>query len=122
MQASSSGSASVPNTMTSSELLARMRQRNNGISRTEADADDPAPVVDVTNMDPANVELMTDIRNHISFGCSIDGQASTQELLDHFSARIPQSETVMFKAMLRQICDFCKRDGVGIWRLKSEFR
>lgn len=73
-------------------------------------------------VDEGELELITDIRNCVAFGCSIDGQATTQELLDVFSTRLPQEETAKFKAMLRQICDLDKINGMGFWRLKSEFR
>ena len=113
--------ASTANTMTSSELLAKMRARNHLLIQNAEEEE-----VATHNLPPEvsedHIDLITDIRNHIAFGCAIDGQATTQEILDVFKSRIPVSESAKFKAMLRQLCSFRKFDGIGTWRLKPEFR
>lgn len=106
--------ASTSKTLTSSDLLTKMRSRN-GTSTEGATSG--------TETDTGVSELLTDIRNCISFQCVIDGQATTRELLDKFASKLPQNSSAQFKALLNQICDFQKTgSGVSIWRLKSEFR
>ena len=120
-----------PSAMSSQELLKRMRVRNYHTKPQEQRSDDdnsdteqnPAwrdAISAETN--PEFLELITDIRNHVAFGCCIDSQASTDELIEHFKERLPPKDSALFKAMLKQICDFSKREGIGIWRLKTTFR
>lgn len=99
--------------MSSQELLSRMRKRklNNELNQDS----DPN-----TFIEPDNIELISEIRNFIAFQCAIDGQATTEELLNEFKARIPPNESAKFKSMLKEICSFFKRNGIGIWRLKGE--
>ena len=106
--------------LTSSQLLSRMKARNNlvtGDTNVSEDASDEAKTGQENNL-----ELITDIRNFVAFMAHVDGQASTQELIEHFRPKIPNGESAKFKAMLRQVCQLHKRDGVKIWCLKPEFR
>ena len=66
--------------------------------------------------------LMREIRDFIATQCKYDGQATTEELLGHFSTRLPSSDTATFRSMLREICDFSRVHGEGRWILKSQFR
>lgn len=59
--------------MTSAELLSRIRERN----RLLADTDQHPP-----NPLDEHSELLTDIRNFISYGAVINNRATTQEILD----------------------------------------
>lgn len=102
--------AMVP--MSSKELLSRMRNR-----KVSSD-----PNQDIDFVEPDNIEFISEIRNFIAFQCSIDGQATTQELLTEFKDRIPANESAKFKSMLKEICSFIRRDGIGIWRLKGDYR
>ncbi len=122
-----------PGVMSSQDLLIRMRTRNYGLrqggsddpeaSYMESGAPEAASVCSTTmDISAQDLELFTDIRNHVAFGSSVDGQSTTQELLDHFQDKLPVSDTAKFKAMLSQICDFYKESGIGTWRLKAEFR
>jgi len=70
----------------------------------------------------ADFEFISEIRNFVAFGAKVDGQATTKEILEQFRSKIPRTETVNFKAMLKQICNFDKVTGTGIWSLRSEFR
>lgn len=108
--------------MSSGELLSRMKARNSlATSSAGVSEDTPDPCTNVV-VESENVELITDVRNYVAFMAHVDGQASTQELVDYFKSKIPTGESAKFKAMLKQICDFHKRDGVGMWCLKPEFR
>ena len=109
-------SGSKLNTMSSSELLDKMRNRN-WVSTDDSRSQGPSGFVA-----PENLELLTDIRNHVAFGCNIDGEASTEEILSHFKPIVPVKLAPKFKAMLKQVCDLDKSSGIGIWRLKLEFR
>lgn len=120
--------------LSSSQLLLRMRQRNRGITMEsdgeDSDGYDPdypstAPTEDEVT-DPEvkeNIDLLADIRNFVAFQASVDGKASTQEILDRFRDRLPAEQTPFFKALLMEICDFQRESGgEGLWILKGEFR
>ncbi|KAJ8318779.1 LOW QUALITY PROTEIN: hypothetical protein KUTeg_003870 [Tegillarca granosa] len=117
---SSVNGASENNVMTSNELLVRMKQRNE-ISRTSAENrnEDDNTIVAVESKD---FELLSEMRNFIMFECNLIGQASTQELLDKFGSKLPPSDSVKFKAMLNEICDFERNNNIGFWKLRGEFR
>ena len=50
------------------------------------------------------------------------GQATMDEILTHFKSQLSPSQSVMFRSMLRQLCDFSRSHGEGVWYLKAEFR
>lgn len=99
----------------SSQLLAKMRARNNML-----------PSSDTGNEAHGNKndDLLVQIRNFIASQCTTIGQATTQEILDEFGSKLPQSDSVLFRSMLRQICTFTRDSlsGKGLWLLKEEFR
>ncbi|XP_054156083.1 DNA excision repair protein ERCC-6-like [Oppia nitens] len=71
--------------------------------------------------------LLSDIRNFIAFqskrSASNGGEATTQEVLDAFRDKLPPNQSAIFKSMLYQLCQFYRTtDGVGVWKLKPEFR
>ena len=100
--------------LNSSDLISRMKARNN-ITTEEGSS---ASMGVSMEMD----ELITDIRNYIAFQARVDGQATTQELLDAFSSKIPAHFSAKFKSMLKQLCTFDRKDGIGTWWLRPEFR
>lgn len=103
----------------SGSLLQTMKARSKlGPSRNDDADEDAAP--DVV---PENEELLQDIRSFLVGQSHLSGEASTQELLDKFSNRLPRSQTPVFKAFLNKICDFHRNSGgTGMWRLKEDFR
>lgn len=102
--------------MSSAELLKRMKSQN-GIQ----DACSSNEHMDTSTA--ANVELLSDIRNFVSFQSGVNGSASTQEILAKFRDHLPKEKTHVFKALLKQICDFRKNsDGNGMWYIKLEFQ
>lgn len=111
----SSATAEGSEPVHSSQLLAKMRARNNLL-----------PSDDTGNGMPGNKndDLLVQIRNFIASQCTTIGQATTQEILDEFGSKLPQRDSVVFRSMLRQICTFSRDSlsGKGIWLLKEEFR
>lgn len=104
--------SSQPHT-SSSTLLATIRQRNAPSLPQYAVKDIHKSSHDI---------LMREIRDFIAIGCKFNGQATTEELLGHFSSKLPNSDTATFRSMLREICDFSRVQGEGRWILKSQFR
>ncbi|NWY00353.1 ERCC6 protein, partial [Nothoprocta ornata] len=110
----------------SSALLAKMRARNHLIlpQRTGNEADEnlqpaSAPVPGSTEYD----ELLVDVRNFIAFQARVDGEASTQEILQEFEGKLPTAQACVFRELLRNLCTFHRSpNGEGVWRLKPEFR
>uniref|UniRef100_A0A493TYK8 ERCC excision repair 6, chromatin remodeling factor n=1 Tax=Anas platyrhynchos platyrhynchos TaxID=8840 RepID=A0A493TYK8_ANAPP len=110
----------------SSSLLAKMRARNHLIlpQRTESEGDEnlheaPTPAAVSTEYD----ELLVDVRNFIAFQARVDGEASTQEILQEFDSKLPAAQSCVFRELLRNLCTFHRSpNGEGVWRLKPEFR
>ncbi|XP_040577120.1 DNA excision repair protein ERCC-6 [Lepeophtheirus salmonis] len=97
--------------MSAAELLSKIKKRNSYSENGDACSSDEGS------------ELLADIRNYVAFQANIDGEATTQELVDRFKSRLPSHKSHLFKALLKQLCDF-NRDSfsVGKWTLKEEFR
>lgn len=125
--------------MSSSELLALMKNRNKLVSSVPQDApaemdlfrpdthpggDRGAARRDSSGpTDSDTGDLLADIRNFIAFQAATDGEASTGELVAKFQHSLPSQQSPLFKAFLQQICDFRReQDGRGIWSLKEEFQ
>lgn len=69
---------------------------------------------------PEHDELLV-LRNFVFvvFQGAVDGQATTKEVLVHFTPRLTQTKTPVFKEPLRNICHFHRTEGQeGTWRLK----
>ena len=67
-------------------------------------------------------ELLREIRDFIATQGSVDGQATTAEVLGRFAGSLPGNDAATFKSMLYEICDFSRHKGDGLWSLKPEFR
>lgn len=116
--------------MSSSDLLAKMKTRNLLVSSVPASRSQPED--DLFQMQgrqkertvqQRDVDLLTDIRNFIAFQAREDGKASTGELVAKFQRSLPSQQSPLFKAFLNQICDFRRdQDGRGVWKLKMELR
>nr|XP_015799739.2 DNA excision repair protein ERCC-6 [Nothobranchius furzeri]XP_015799740.2 DNA excision repair protein ERCC-6 [Nothobranchius furzeri]XP_054606048.1 DNA excision repair protein ERCC-6 [Nothobranchius furzeri] len=118
--------------LSSSDLLAKMRARNHvykpssqRAAEEEEEEDgsgDPErslPPVPSTEHD----ELLVDLRNFVAFQASVDGQATTQEVLEYFKPRLTEEQAPVFRELLRSICDFHRTLGQeGMWKLKENFR
>lgn len=124
---SESGSTSL----SSSSLLAQMRVRNYlsvpSSQREEAEEEENDSGAPESATSPAvateHDELLVDLRNFVAFQANVDGQATTQEVLEYFKPRLTQQQAPVFRELLRSICDFHRTSGQeGIWRLKEHFR
>uniref|UniRef100_A0A674CL10 DNA excision repair protein ERCC-6 n=1 Tax=Salmo trutta TaxID=8032 RepID=A0A674CL10_SALTR len=123
------GCSSTTAPLSSSTLLARMKARNY-LSLPQREGDEggeeeggaripsgpPAPPTE-------HDELLVELRNFVAFQGAVDGQASTKEVLDHFTPRLTQTQTPVFRELLRNICNFHRAKGQeGTWRLKPDYR
>ncbi|KAF1375776.1 hypothetical protein PFLUV_G00223690 [Perca fluviatilis] len=124
-----SNSISAP--LSSSSLLAKMKARNYlsmpSSQREEAEEEEDGSRAPGTSSPPPppteHDELLVDVRNFIAFQANVDGQASTQEVLEYFKPRLTEKQAPVFRELLRSICDFQRTSGQeGIWRLKERFR
>lgn len=78
----------------------------------------PTPALGSTEYD----ELLVDVRNFIAFQARVDGEASTQEILQEFESKLPVAQSCVFRELLRNLCTFHRSpNGEGVWRLKPEF-
>lgn len=73
-------------------------------------------------VDSSSMEQLREIRDFIACQCSKDGQATTAELIGRFSGTAHEKNQSTFRSMLKEICEFYREDGTGIWRLKPEYR
>lgn len=101
------GSANV----SSAILLQKIKQRNAHSSGTTS-----LPVND------SSVGQLREIRDFVACQCSKDGQATTAELIARFSGTAHEKNQSTFRSMLKEICEFYREDGTGIWRLKPKYR
>ncbi|XP_014666472.1 PREDICTED: DNA excision repair protein ERCC-6-like [Priapulus caudatus] len=109
-------SAQAAGAMTSQQLLSRIRNRNHG----SGEGDELSLTMETPSL--AQTELLTDLRNFVAFQAATDGAARTEELLAKFNAE-EKINNVVFRSLLKQICDFHRTpSGGGIWKLKPEFR
>uniref|UniRef100_A0A3P8TLN1 DNA excision repair protein ERCC-6 n=1 Tax=Amphiprion percula TaxID=161767 RepID=A0A3P8TLN1_AMPPE len=129
-EAGDSDSNSAP--LSSSSLLAKMKARNhlNIPSRQrheeEEEEEENSAAAPGTSLPPAppteHDELLVDLRNFVAFQANVDGQATTQEVLEYFKPRLTQEQAPVFRELLRSICDFHRTSGQeGMWKLKEHF-
>lgn len=108
----------------SSSLLARMRARNHLIlpERLESDS---GHLTEAAALPPSSTEhddLLVEMRNFIAFQAQVDGQASTQEILQEFESKLSAAQSCVFRELLRNLCNFHRTPGgEGIWKLKPEY-
>ncbi|XP_007546137.1 DNA excision repair protein ERCC-6 [Poecilia formosa] len=122
--------------LSSASLLAKMKARNHiampssqgaAAAEEEEEEEENGPGAPATSSPPAppteHDELLVDLRNFVAFQASVDGEATTQEVLEYFKPRLTQKQAPVFRELLRSICDFHRTSGQeGIWRLKENFR
>ena len=120
--------------MSSTQLLALMKNRNSLVSTVPADTEEETDLFRPDHRpagtesrreetDQATADLLADIRNFVAFQARADGEASTAEVVAKFQRSLPSQQSPLFKAFLQQICHFRRdQEGRGIWSLKAEFR
>ncbi|XP_074647554.1 DNA excision repair protein ERCC-6-like [Tubulanus polymorphus] len=122
---SKSTAAATKETVESSNLLASMRARNHRVTQSDSEEEQSGERAATTreNVDSVDQELIEELRCFVAFqGSTMDGQATTQDIIQHFGDRLPTQDSVKFKAMLNQICTFQRMGGIGLWTLKTAFR
>ncbi|XP_035308063.1 DNA excision repair protein ERCC-6 isoform X2 [Cricetulus griseus] len=108
----------------SSSLLARMRARNHLIlpERLETDSGHLAEAAALPPCSTEHDDLLVEMRNFIAFQAQVDGQASTQEILQEFESKLSVAQSCVFRELLRNLCNFHRTPGgEGIWKLKPEY-
>ncbi|XP_055468247.1 DNA excision repair protein ERCC-6 isoform X2 [Psammomys obesus] len=116
--------ASLSGAPSSSSLLARMRARNHLIlpERLESDSGHLAEAAALPSSSTEHDDLLVDMRNFIAFQAQVDGQASTQEILQEFESKLSVAQSCVFRELLRNLCNFHRTPGgEGIWKLKPEY-
>lgn len=111
--------------LSSSSLLARMRARNQvSLPQSQDEEDEDEVQSSIPHTSPTeHDELLVNLRNFVAFQAQVDGQASTQEILEYFTPRLTSTQTPVFRELLRNICDFHRLPGQeGMWKLKAEYR
>lgn len=120
--------------LSSSSLLAKMKARNfisvpsnqrGGEEEEENDEDSTRPPERSSPSAPSTQhdELLADLHNFVAFQANVDGQASTQEVLEYFKPRLTKEQAPVFRELLRSICNFHRTSGQeGIWKLKEQFQ
>ncbi|XP_006976785.1 DNA excision repair protein ERCC-6 [Peromyscus maniculatus bairdii] len=116
--------ASLSGAPSSSALLARMRARNHLILPERLESDN-GHLPEATTLPPSSTEhddLLVEMRNFIAFQAQVDGQASTQEILQEFESKLSAAQSCVFRELLRNLCSFHRTPGgEGIWKLKPEY-
>ncbi|XP_066477081.1 DNA excision repair protein ERCC-6 isoform X2 [Tiliqua scincoides] len=121
------GKAEEPSSssLDSSSLLAKMRERNHLIvpQRTDSQGTEGfQPAAVALPIATEHDELLVDVRNFIAFQAHVDGQASTQEILQEFESKLTVEQSCIFRELLRNLCTFHRSsNGQGLWKLKPEF-
>ncbi|XP_068183455.1 DNA excision repair protein ERCC-6 [Antennarius striatus] len=114
--------------LSSSALLAKMKVRNYlSLPSSQRDEEEENQGAQETSSSPPphaeHDELLVDLRNFVAFQGHVDGQATTQEVLEYFKPRLTEQQAPVFRELLRSICDFHRTSGQeGMWRLKEHFR
>ncbi|KAG9341106.1 hypothetical protein JZ751_019860 [Albula glossodonta] len=114
--------------LSSSSLLAKMKARNHvslpqTLEAEEEEEEEGQGNAVVPQAPTEHDELLVDLRNFVAFQANVDGQASTQEILEYFTPRLSKTQTPVFRELLRNICDFHRLAGQeGLWKLKPDFR
>lgn len=110
--------------LSSSSLLAKMRARNHLIlpERLESENVHPPEACAPPPSSAEHDDLLVEMRNFIAFQARVDGQASTQEILQEFESKLTVSQSCVFRELLRNLCTFHRTSGgEGIWKLKPEY-
>ena len=112
-----------PNETSSASLLMKMRARKSLAGRaSSSELDHTQYSINGHVYGSKETELMEEIRHFVALRAKKAGQASTQEILSEFKSKVDDRSNALFKEMLKQVCNFRKVNGEGIWFLKDAFR
>lgn len=139
-QSKSSSNSSNDNNngaQSSKSLLERIKLRNQGIhvNNTKADSspsddtessnDNEETETSLKKLDPSenpidrSLKMTKMIQTYLTKKSKRFNRATTEQLVDYFNEKLHNTDTVKFKAVLKQICDFDK--SCRIWSLKDEY-
>jgi len=110
----------VSEAVSSTDLLNKMRVRNEVYSKEGEGEGEENENEDVFVSDPNSFELVKRLREFIMFECARFCMASTKELIEEFGSKLPQENSAKFRALLRSICDFDKPS--GMWKLRQDYK
>lgn len=89
----------------------QQRQHDNGDEESQTNAE--------------GLDLIRELKDYLAGGTSIQGKATTAEIIDHFQERINGQAGLIpkFKSLLKEIAELQRTpSGMGFWVLKEEFR
>ena len=114
-------SSSMP--LSSTSLIECIQKSNKMVYVDDGNSDEDDSI-DTTEDAKKFTKLADDLRNFVLYGTSRIGQASTEEIVEHFKKKFDKQISIKFKAILKKICSFTRSssDGTGLWKLKDEFK
>lgn len=115
---SSSASTSLLN-----DIRERKRQQSEFVVHTNAEQRETTDEENHSNDE--GLTLIRELKDYLSGGTSMQGKATTAEIIDHFQNRLNGKAGLIpkFKSLLKQIADLQRApSGMGFWVLKEEFR
>ncbi|CAF0958851.1 unnamed protein product [Didymodactylos carnosus] len=71
------------------------------------------------------LQLIRELKDFLTYGTTIHGKATTNEIIEHFQTRFNQRPELVpkFKFLLKNIAELHRTPaGIGHWQLKAEFR
>jgi hypothetical protein len=105
--------------LSSAALMECIKQTNDIVNDDSSDEDENYTSAEKNKF----TKLADDLRNFVLYGASKIGQASTEEIVEHFKKKLDKKVSIKFKAILKKLCYFTRTAfGVGFWKLKDEFR
>ena len=106
--------------LSSAALMECIKKNDDNINDDSSDDDDEDYTTSETNK---FTKIADDLRNFVLYGASKIGQASTEEIVEHFKKKLDKKVSIKFKAILKKLCYFTRTAiGVGFWKLKDEFK
>ena len=109
--------------LSSASLMECIQKRNNMVYVNNNDDDSNETIEETTVEKNKFTKLAEDLRTYILYGASKFGEASTEEMIEHFKKKLDKDISIKFKVILKNMATFCRRaNGIGFWTLKDEFK
>jgi len=105
------------------DIRERKREQSEFVVHTNAERIEN--IDEDNNSNDEGLILVRELKNYLSIGTSMNGKATTAEIIDHFQNRLNGQAGLIpkFKSLLKQIADLQRTpSGMGFWVLKEEFR
>lgn len=132
--ASSSGTSIGNGAQSSKSLLDRIRMRSQGIhvdepssskngdnskSKTSTSNNEEEELKTETNPIDRTMKMSKMIQTYLTRTSRTYNRASTEQIVDYFKDRLDKPDTIKFKAVLKNMCDF--DTNARVWSLKDEY-